>query len=346
MFNIFNKIDKRSIGIDIGESSLKLVDISRDNDTLILNNYTELQLGKYSGKENGDTVKLGDDQLRTAMQDMYIESKTDCKNITVGIPMSACQMKIIKFPIKSKPFLSDLIELEFRRYTIIPISELSITHNIVKEDIESLWTLVLAVKTKEVERINYATNFIKKENYKIEPSIFGLMRHITDNNPGMSMVIDFGASMTSILFILDNKISGVESFRKGINEIVMNIKVGLSLDYKEAHQKFFDLDILNDKDLSSQIAFSTMHHICEEVMHMQNSFSIKFQVKCSNIYISGGGSKINNILSFLEKEFEGVKINKINAFERLSMPEAIKNLAIKNSPTYNNAVGLAMSDIN
>jgi Tfp pilus assembly PilM family ATPase len=346
MFNIFNQVDKRGVGIDIGESSLKLVDIVRDNDTLVLNNYTELQLGKYAGKENGDIVKLGDNELRNAMSDLYMASKSDCRNITVGIPMSSCQMRTIKFPIKTKPFLKDLIDLEFRRYTIVPLDQLSITHNIVKEDAENIWVLVLAIRTDEIERINYVTNFMNKDNYKIEPSIFGLMRHVTDNNPDMSMVIDFGASITSILFVVDNKIYGSDSFRKGVNEIVMNIKIGLSLDYKTAHDKFYNLDITNTADMSSEIASRTMHHICEEVMHIQNSFSSKFEVKCSNIYISGGGSKINNILKFLEAEFQGVKIFKINAFERVYIPEAVKDLAIKNSPTYNNAIGLAMSDIN
>ena len=35
MFGIFNKVDKRSVGIDIGESSIKLVDIVLDNDKLV-----------------------------------------------------------------------------------------------------------------------------------------------------------------------------------------------------------------------------------------------------------------------------------------------------------------------
>ena len=345
MLNVFNQIDKRSIGIDIGESSLKLVDIMRSGDKLVLNNYIELELGKYAGKENGDIVKLGDNELRNAMLDLYMQAKSDCRNYTVSIPMSACQMKIIKLPLKSKPFLTDLIELEFRRYTVIQISELSLSHTILKEDEESLSVLVLAVKTNEIERINYATNFIQKDNYKLEPSIFGLVRHIQDLTSGMSMIVDFGASTTSLLFIIDNKIYGTETLSRGVNEIVMNIKVGLSMDYKSSHDKFFNLDILDKTDMSSEIAASTMTHICEEVIHMQNSFCIKFSVKCSNIYISGGGSKINNILGFLEQEFTGVKVHKINSFERFSIPDSIKDIAIKSSPTYNNALGLAMSEI-
>lgn len=345
MFGIFNKVDKRSVGIDIGESSIKLVDIVRDNDKLVLNNYTELQLGKYVGKEAGDIVKLGHEDLRRAMSDLYEISKSECRNITVGIPMSACQFKLITFSQKVKPFLNDLVELEFRKYTLLPVSELSISFNILKEDENNLYVLVVAIKNKEIERINYATNFIKKDNYKLEPSMFGLVRNIVDQNHDMSMVVDFGASSTSVLYIVDSVIYGADTFSKGVNEIIINIKTGLSLDYVTAHNKFFQLDIMDSSKMESDIASRTMHHICEEVIHIQNNFSRKFDVKCSTLYISGGGSKINNILKFLEQEFKDLKIIKINSFDRLYIPETIKDLAVKNSPTYNNAIGLALSEI-
>jgi Tfp pilus assembly PilM family ATPase len=345
MFNIFNKVDKRSVGIDIGESSVKLVDIVLDNDKLVLNNYTELQLGKYVGKEAGDIVKLGHEDLKHAMSDLYEISKSDCRNITVGIPMSACQFKLITFSKKVKPFLNDLVELEFRKYTLVPVSELSISFNILKEDENNLHVLVVAIKNKEIERINYATSFIKKDNYKLEPSMFGLIRNIADKNHSISMVVDFGASTTSVLYIIEGSVYGVDTFAKGINEIVINIKTGLSLDYVNAHNKFFSLDILDDTKMETEIAARTMHHICEEVIHIQNNFSRKFNVKCSTLYISGGGSKINNILKFLEKEFKGMEVLKINSFERLYIPESVKDIALKNSPTYNNAIGLALSDI-
>jgi Tfp pilus assembly PilM family ATPase len=346
MFDLFKKIEKRCIGIDLGESSIKLVDITNNNNNLILNNYTEVELGPYVGKENGDIVKLGDKELERAIKDLYEASKSNCKNFVMSVPMHACLLKTVTLPIETKSILDQIVPYELGKDGYIDTSELKITFNTVSETESIITVLVLAVKQKEVNRINNIFANIDHDILHIEPSIFGLSRNIKiENVNDVNMIIDFGASITSVLFVSNTKVYMSQTFSKGVNQIILNIKNSLSVSFEMAKKIFFELDILNKSRIESEICSRSFGHILEEVIHIQNDFYNKFSLKCSNIYISGGGSKIINVEKEIQEYFPTAKVSNIYGFDRLYVPEALKNMTHKNSGTFNNAIGLALSEL-
>ena len=54
------------MGIDIGSSSIKVVEIEQTSKALTLRTYGELQLGPYANQALGESVKLDEDQLTKA----------------------------------------------------------------------------------------------------------------------------------------------------------------------------------------------------------------------------------------------------------------------------------------
>ncbi len=346
MFGLFKKVEKRYIGLDLGESSIKLVDISNLEDRLILNNYTELEIGTYAGRENGEIVKLGEKEITQAIKDIYTSSESSCKNFVVSVPMQSCVIKSFDLPIETKSILDTIVPYEFSKGTMLKAYDFNINYNIVEETDSKLSLLVVAIKQKDVDRINSIFADIDHNVLRVEPSIFGLSRNIERLNTGsVNMIIDFGASVTSVLFVSANKVYMAQTFSKGVNQIILNIKNNLSVSFLSAKKFFFELDILNESSLEAQICNSSFASILEEVIHIQNNFYNKFSLKCSNIYISGGGSKINNIESMIKQFFPLMQVSKINGFERLFLPETLKETTFKHGGTFNNAIGVTLSEI-
>jgi Tfp pilus assembly PilM family ATPase len=346
MFGLFKKAEKRYIGLDLGESSIKLVDISNRDDRLTLNNYTELEIGVYAGRENGEIVKLGDKEMSQAIKDIYEASKSSCKNFVVSVPMQSCVIKSLDLPIETKSILDSIVPYEFSKGSMLKSYDFNINYNVVEETESKLSLLVVAIKQKDIDRISTIFTGIDHDVLRVEPSIFGLSRNIERLDIGsVNMIIDFGASVTSVLFVSANKVYMAQTFSKGVNQIILNIKNNLSVSFPSAKKFFFELDILNENKLESQICKSSFTSILEEVIHIQNNFYNKFSLKCSNIYISGGGSKINNIETMIKQFFPLMQVFKINGFERLFLPENLKQITFKHGGTFNNAIGVTLSEI-
>ena len=65
--NIFgNKKEKSVLGIDIGSSSLKVVQLRKEKGQAVLETYGELALGPYGGGEAGQATNLSAEQITEA----------------------------------------------------------------------------------------------------------------------------------------------------------------------------------------------------------------------------------------------------------------------------------------
>ena len=62
--NIFgNKKEKSVLGIDIGSSSMKVVQLRKERGQAVLETYGELALGPYGGEEVGQATNLSAEQI-------------------------------------------------------------------------------------------------------------------------------------------------------------------------------------------------------------------------------------------------------------------------------------------
>ena len=61
--NLFTKKNKSVLGIDIGSSSIKMVQLSKKNGHPVLDTYGELSLGQYAGKNIGEATNLPPEKI-------------------------------------------------------------------------------------------------------------------------------------------------------------------------------------------------------------------------------------------------------------------------------------------
>ncbi len=346
MFNLFDNKIRESIGVDIGDYSIKMVAISNNQNRLVLNNYAEVLLSAYAAKSKGEIVKLGDQQLKQAFEDCYMALKSEAKNIVISLQMSKCKIIYFKVPVSVREILDNIVGIETKKYYNISLSDFTLTYNIIEEDADYLGISVLAVNNTEVNRLKYLLSGYQNINYRFEPSLFGLLRNIdVVSSTGFDIAIDLGASLTSIAYIVNGKIYGTDIIGQGTNVAIVKIKESLLISREEANDIYYKLSILDDKNFSSEIVNRTFVHIVEEVMHMINNFGIKYNLKCSNIYISGGGAKVIDVESFFKNEFAPYQVNMIRSFDRLYITEVLRNELNKSSPSFNNSVGLALANI-
>src|SRR3989344_3352067 len=84
---LFKKKGSSIIGVDIGSSSVKIVQLRRAREKAILETYGELALGPYAERAVGQATLLSGTQLATTVKDIMREANVSVKSGGIAIPL-------------------------------------------------------------------------------------------------------------------------------------------------------------------------------------------------------------------------------------------------------------------
>ena len=96
--NLFGKKNESVLGIDIGSSSIKIVQLRKKGSQAVLETYGELSLGSYAGVEIGRATSLSTDKIIQALRDVLKESNTTTIHSGLSIPASSSLLSFIRMP--------------------------------------------------------------------------------------------------------------------------------------------------------------------------------------------------------------------------------------------------------
>src|SRR3989338_169876 len=132
--DLFKKSGDSILGIDIGSSSIKIVQLRKKAGQAILETYGELALGPYSGLEIGRATHLPADKLSEALNDVLRDSNTTTKKCGIAIPLSSSMVSLVEMPAVPASQLATMIPLEARKYIPVPITEITLDWWVIPQD--------------------------------------------------------------------------------------------------------------------------------------------------------------------------------------------------------------------
>ena len=83
------------LGIDIGSSSVKIVQLRREQERAVLETYGELSLGPYGNVAGGQVVRLTEDKAKEALVDLMKEAGVKAKSAVVAISLRSRFVSVI-----------------------------------------------------------------------------------------------------------------------------------------------------------------------------------------------------------------------------------------------------------
>src|SRR3954465_2992778 len=94
--SLFKTEVKSVLGVDIGSSSIKVVQLRREKGRVILETYGAISLGPYAGVEIGPATALGAEKISDALKDVIREANVTTGDAAISIPYSSSLVSIIK----------------------------------------------------------------------------------------------------------------------------------------------------------------------------------------------------------------------------------------------------------
>lgn len=348
--NLFGKKSQSVVGVDIGSSSLKVVQLRRDGETAVLETYGELSLGPYAGGEVGQATNLPADKIAETLKDLLRESSITTTDAGLSIPFSRSLLTLVELPYREDPAeQKTMIELEARKYIPVPVSEVQLDWFIVPDPLPEgekaptkMKVLIVAVHNDQLALLQtvVAGAGLTASFYEIE--IFSTIRSVVDEPVNPVLVLDIGASATKVYVVEHGVVALSHNIQQGGQDVTRTIAAaqGYSTSKAESLKKehgFADGAGAYERK-TIELVFS---RIFEETKRVLTQFETTHQKAISAIVLTGGGG-VTKDLGKYAKEFFSVDVKLADPFGRTQAPAFMRPVLEEIGPEFAVAVGIAL----
>ena len=360
-----DKSSVSALGIDIGTSAIKVVQLKKKDGKAILETYGSISLGPYGKTDIGSVTNLGTDDISKALIDVMKESNVTVHSGAIAIPSSSSLIFTISLP-KNKATesqMSTIVPLEARKYIPVPISEISLDWFVIPEEAEvyendqikkqasqipvepKIEVLIVAIHndilTKSQELLT-KTN-LKSDSFELE--IFSSIRSSLSHDLSPVLLMDFGASKTKLTIIEAGVVRVFHIVNRGSSDITKNIAQSLNISFTEAEKIKRETGIDNTiNPKAAEIAKLSIDYIFSDTNSVVLAYEKKYNKNISKVILTGGGSVLRGLFKYSISSFH-MEVVYSNPFSKTESPAFLQPILETSGPEFSVAVGLALRQL-
>ncbi len=358
---IFGKSeDPISVGIDIGTSSIKVVQLEKRGDTIVLGTYGSLSLGQYvEGGFVGQVTNLPVEGIARALVDTLRETKITSQQILVSVPAVSSIIFTLDLPaaVEEKDF-GLVIPNEAKKYIPVPITDVSLDWYSIPRREESgvasrrlresggepmVTVLVVATLNESVLKLTQILQKAALPTDRLEIEMFSHIRSVISRELFPVLILDIGASRSRVS-VVDHGI--VETFRlvsKGSQDMTLALSRGLELpfDRAEALKKEEGLTVSLAHPKNAEILKAEYYDIFQQANAVMLGYEKKYNKNIGKVIFTGGGAIAQGLMEYAKAHFSA-EVVLARPFDRVEIPPFLKEVLATTGPEFSAAVGLAL----
>ena len=362
--SIFSGGGNRAVGIDIGSSAVKVVQVRKERGAVVLETYGSLAIGPYAkGAEIGQYANAGEEVLVTVLETIMKEAKVRDGRTCVSIPFHASLISLIEVPPLSDEKMAQVIPFEARRYVPVPLEEVSIDWFVIppallNRDDESIFqedddkpppppqeekrkVLIIAIHNHEMVKYRNILSKTKLNVRSFEVEIFSTLRSSVYESRLPVIIIDIGARTTKFYIIEHGIVLRSFFINQGGQTITQAVAETEGIPFKEAERKKRE----HGFSLSSSATKHAIALVVDEIFSEANSaivdFEQRYRQSVSKIILTGGGATMTGILDEAKVK-TNIGVETADPFGRMKYPALLADSLKKNGSEFSVAVGAAL----
>lgn len=333
------------LGVDIGTSSVKLVEVDNYKNQARLKTYGYMDAPttvlRGFGEKNNQTIA---DYINTVAK----KAKVETKQVIAALPTFSVFNFIINLPPMPKKDLTSAIRWEAKKFIPVPIEEMILDWKVLskkKEDKDSSRILLTAAPKTLVA--NYIDVFRKaKLNLlSLETEAFALSRSLMGNDLSTVIIVDIGATSADICVIEEDVPilnRGIDTGGEDITKAIMN-SLNINTDRAEQFKRDFGLADTGNRNIPAVIQKS-LDSIINEIKYVFELYNRQGKTKIDKIILTGGSAFLPNLPKYLT-DLLNLPVIIGDPWDRIVYPLDLKAILEEVGPRMSVAVGLAMRDI-
>lgn len=366
---ISSVFDKKSvgsfIGIDIGASSAKVVQLRASRGTAILETYGEIALGPYGDVEIGKAVKLTPEKIAEALTDLIREANVTAREGGLSIPFSASLVSVLDLPKVDDDALKRIVPIEARKYIPVPVSEVALDWFVIprEEQEESAFDQIeeptrMRVSGQEVLLVAIHNDILR--NYQIvakaadlkidfyEIEIFSATRSSMGHGVAPVLVVDLGAATTKMYIVERGVVRLTHLLTAGGQHMTETLARTLSWEFEKAERVKRERGLISSNALSAEenasiktALLSTLSRVFSEIDRLLLSYGQRYNKNVSHVLLTGGGASLPGLGDYAKASLHA-DVQIADPFAGTKAPAFLSGVLRQIGPGFAVAVGLAL----
>ncbi len=333
------------IGVDVGSSSIKIVQLHDAKGVATLDTYGELQLGPYDDVEIGRTTRPNLAKLVEAFVDILREAAASSRQVAISMSYSSSFTAVITMPTDDQEKIASMIPIEARKYVPVPLTDVTLDWFPVSSHPERKITKILlaAIHNESLSRYESMVRGADLKTACTEIELFSTIRSSVSQEDTTVAIIDFGASSTKLYIVHRGVLSRTHSvFMSGV-ELTNLISKHRSIDFRAAEElkrtKGFGLaadvsDLEKALRQTFERSFREMHTVIKRYEEEEGN-------TVNKIILTGGGALFQGLLPYTKDIFL-VDTALADPFSKVSYPAFLEDTLKEAGPVFAVAVGAAL----
>lgn len=342
---LFSSNDNYYLGVDIGDSSVKMVELQKKGKRVSLSNYgfaDDISDFSFSKSEDFDYLAGVIAKLK---KDLGIKTG----RATVSLPSFSVFSSVININNYDKKKLNERMIEEAKKVIPLPLEEMVLDWKVIPGDDQAGHDVKVFLTGSPKKLVKKYIEVFRKAGLfltNLETETFSLIRSLLGNDASTLMIIEMGGNSTNFSIVKEN----IPFLNRSINisgkTITEEISKKMGISFEQAEQFKFDLSISageKNKEIPKVIGNASVL-IINEIKYMLDLFASSNGENIEKIILSGGGSLLFNFSEYLEN-YLNIKVIIGDPWFRVSYPGELQPVLAEVGPKLAVAVGLALRGI-
>ena len=332
MASFFQK--KSYLGVDIGTTSIKVVEIQEGKKAPRIVNYGILESSGYLARANQalqtSGLKIFEEDAVALLKALIKEIGTSTKDVIASLPPFDVFMTLVDFPAMEAKDVAKALVYQAKQYVPMPLSEVALDWMKIadyqdEKGFAHQKILLISVPQEQIKKYQrmFAAAGLRLNALEIESlSIARLFA----GDPTPTTIVDIGSRSTDIIFMEKGVLAWSAQSDIAAFSLTQALATSLGINPMRAEELKKERGILGtgpNYELST-IMMPFLDAIINEVKRATYSYRQQFPMATAaeRIVLTGGGANLSGIEKYFEKEF-GIPVVKAAPFSRFECPDRI-----------------------
>lgn len=354
------------LGIDIGNSAIKIVELKNEGGRPKLATYGYLEQPNQILKTDSPEAKAS---IVSGLKQVCEKARVSTKKAIAALPSYTVFSSIIHLPELPKKEMEAAVSVEAKKFVPMPLEEMILDYKkledtpelsrfsassapanagMIDQKQEKFVRLLLTAAPKQL--VSRYVDIFKQaglELVSLETEAFALERSLIGRDKAPIMIVDIGAVATTLSVIVDSVPLINRSIDMGGLTITKAIANSLNIDLDRAEQFKRDFGLSNQSGTTSQIPSRIefmVSSVINEIKYVLNLYASQANGNVEKIILAGGSAWLPNFPAYLSQALN-TKVYIGDPWARVIYPVELKPVLQDIGPRLAVSVGLAMREI-
>ncbi|MGC8880968.1 MAG: type IV pilus assembly protein PilM [Minisyncoccia bacterium] len=297
------------LGIEIGTTSIKIVELRIKKERVELFNYGILEkfghLERINDALQTMSFKLLEESTALLLKELLSKMKVQSKTSFIALPSFVGFAVLTEFPLMTDKELAQAVKFQVSQYIPMTFEETTLDWQIEKRTEDKIYVLLIAIPTDIIKRYVKTAELAKLNLKGIELENVALAHMFSIKEKLPFILVDIGGRATSIS-VIDNGIlvmsRNIETAGGDITQVIASA-LGINPFRAEEIKKAYGLNIQSRGEMKVvNLIIPLLDVIKREIEKSINNYYLKTKRKVEKIILTGGGANLIGLDEYFSKQ--------------------------------------------